>query len=105
MDAGEDALDAPHHRVLLTDPLANHVPARRGGGAGYDDSARELAAAARAPCPAVLEAQAVELHCHSLQQAEPLGGKEEPRKVALCGSLLRAQRAALMLRKANGDCL
>mmetsp|Transcript_22313 Transcript_22313/g.69914 ORF Transcript_22313/g.69914 Transcript_22313/m.69914 type:complete len:207 (+) Transcript_22313:109-729(+) len=26
LDAGEDALDAPHHRVLLFVPLANHVP-------------------------------------------------------------------------------
>ena len=47
----------------------------------------------------------MELLCHSLQQAEPLGGEEEPRKVARAGSKLRPQRAALMLRKANGDCL
>mmetsp|Transcript_36908 Transcript_36908/g.109788 ORF Transcript_36908/g.109788 Transcript_36908/m.109788 type:complete len:309 (+) Transcript_36908:300-1226(+) len=105
VDAVEEALDAPHHRVLLFAPLANHVPARRGGRAGYDGSARELGAAARAPRPAVLEAQAVELLCHSLQQAEPLDGEEEPRKAARAGSKLRPQRAALMLRKANGDCL
>ena len=47
----------------------------------------------------------MELLCHSLQQAEPLGGEEEPRKVARAGSKLRPQRAALMLRKANGTSL